>query len=352
MRNDATISGTGAAIDSRRTSHKASIGLIFLLLSGCAGIDRNAAKSLGSAGQSAASALAHQALDAQTQMESLPEWLETREALNCVNRPNSAAITSCLDGVQKRYPMAPPPSPAGTPVPPQVQIVTVLKARVQAANALADAYQAFINAAQYDAGSEVIKSMTNATTAVNNLAEAAKLLPGGASVISIPEDVLKGLTDAAGFIAEERQRQQLLAASKDLHKAAESLLSSLKVEKSAFESLVSNLDVEASTLYKSFVTAGMVDYREALTPLLHDIAPNATFVANPPKEYMGAIHLASSYSLTARAKKSRAQHIANYDAEIEALNATVEAHVKLENKQPLDISQIVAAVQRLRSVVQ
>src|ERR1700733_11827794 len=184
-------------------------------LAACAGIDRNSGQALGTAGQTAAQAMADQATAATTSLGELTEWFAVGGALVCANIPPGSTRATCLQNA--RVAANNPDKGLQTA---QQQLVKVMKARADAALALRDAYQSFVNLATYDAGSETQQAIQNAVGAINELTKAAAAIaPQGAALAPISSTFTTVTANIGGIIASERQRQVMLAASKDLHRA-------------------------------------------------------------------------------------------------------------------------------------
>lgn len=339
------------------TSSRLSLPCLLILAAaaavvGCAGIDRQSGKALGTAGQTVAQTLQDQTDAARKTLEVLPEWWAVHDALVCANVPPGDLRTTCLNNVRDAIRRPLPTTPLTEA---QKTLVTVMAKRATAAGALRDAYQAFVNLATYDAAAETETAIKGAFGAINDLSQAAAALaPQGVALPTISStfaDVAGGL---GGIFAEERQRKLILAASLDLHRAADAMTKALTVERdqAASESLLSTLRDEQDVLYSSFVQAGLINPRDALSPLLAEIAPGIQMVQVPPAANNAEVIVtAAVISLAERSRRQQEAVVSSYDAALAALKALSAEHAKLEAHQQLNLDSILGEAQRIKAVL-
>src|SRR5579862_1764497 len=243
------------------------IWIAAMAVAACSGIDRDSAKALGTSGVTATQALTDQATAAQKTLTELPEWWGVHDALVCANTKPGPLRTACLDTVRQEVKQ---PQSATPLTKAQQQLVVVMQKRAAAAGALRDAYQAFTDLATYDAAAETEKSIQTAFGSINQLSAAASAIaPAGVVLPTISTTFTAVASGIGAVIAEQRQKQLLLSASRDLHTACDAMVKALTVEadQAASESLLSTLREEQDQLFSTFVQSGLVAPRDALSAL-------------------------------------------------------------------------------------
>jgi hypothetical protein len=343
----------------RHGHHEGGIAVIHLMIvlacmsviAGCAGMSRESGKALGDAGQVAAQALADQSDAARKTLDVLPEWWGVHDALVCANVAAGAPRTTCLDEVRAQV-----TNPQSRTQLSQAQkdLSIVMAKRTAAATALRDAYQSFVTLATYDAGAETEKAIKTALGAVNDLTKAAATIaPQGVALSAVSATFTSATSRVGGFVAAIRQEHQMLLASHDLHAASDAMTAALAVErdKAAAESLFALLRAESDQLYSSFVQSGLVAPKDALAPLLAQIAPGVQMAQVTPSANADVIAIAAVISLVERSRRQQAAMAASYDAALAALKSLSAEHAKLERGQRLDLSGILGQAKRVEAIL-
>jgi hypothetical protein len=323
--------------------------LLAILVAACSTIDRDGAKSLGLAGQSATQALGDQVEAAQTALDVLNEWWAVHDALICANVTVAVARRACLENVASTSTAIHPPSLEQD----RVRLSDVMSKRAQAIRELNAAYAAFAALADYDAGKETATAINGAFAGINALSAAASgLVPGGAALPTIASGFATAASGIGALGADSEQDRLMLAASKDLHKAVDALIAALKVERdrAASESLLSQLQTERAALYDSAVDAGLVAPNELLNSFFKKTYPNLT-LARPPEANADVIKAAARAAAKAERAEAQAAVIQSYDAALATLEAVSEEHGSLEVRRPLDVDRILGAAKHLDSVL-
>ena len=119
----------------------------------------------------------------------------------------------------------------------------------------------------------------------------------------------------------------------------------------AYISLQKVLRVESDTLYSAFVQSGLISPREALMPLLLQIAPNAQMVQSPPSANDDVIRTAATLSLAEQSKRKQDAIAASYDASLAALKALSAEHEKLKNGHEINLDSIVSQAKRIQTLL-
>lgn len=334
-----------------RALSRAVAVIALTVITGCSGIDRDSAKALGSTGVTATQALTDQATAAQKTLSELPEWWGVHDALVCANTKSGQLRTVCLNNVRQEVKQ---PQSATPLTKAQQQLMIVMKKRAAAAGALRDAYQAFMDLATYDAAAETEKSIQTAFGSINQLSAAASAIaPAGVVLPTISATFTAVVSGVGAVIAEQRQKQLLLSASRDLHTACDAMVKALTVEadQAASESLLSILREEQDQLFSTFVQSGLVAPRDALSPLLSEIAPGIPMVQTPSAANTDVINTAVMISLSERSRRQQAAIVASYDSALAALKALSAQHSKLEAGQPVDLTMILGQANEITTIL-
>lgn len=333
------------------TALRVQVFFMILFLIGCASV-RDSGKALGTAGQTATQTLVDQTETARKTLNALPEWWGVHDALVCANiKSGSEGRTACLNYLNNSVHQPQPGRPLTNA---QKTLLEVMSKRIVAEQALRDAYQSFTNLAIYDAGAETEQAIKGALGAVNDLtAAAATIAPQGVALHAISSTFTTVASGLGNFIASERQEQLIIAANDDLHKATDAMILALTVErdKAASISLFTTLGAEGDALYSAFVQSGLVSPRDALAPLLMQIAPNAQMVQTPPSANDDVIRTAATVSLAEQSRRKQNAIASSYDASLAALKALSSEHVKLKNGHAINLDSIISQAKRIQTLL-
>jgi hypothetical protein len=322
--------------------------LVTLGLQACAGIDRDSSKALGEAGQATSQALVDQDTAAASRLDSIPQWMSVREVLQC-SVVSTALQDSCVNGA-----LNPPAAEAAnraTINTNAAKLAAIMRSRAAAAQALRNAYTAFVDLATYDASAEAKKSVQTAADSIDGLSTTiGALIPAAAVAAPISKEVGALLADVAGFFAAERQQALLLQASKALHKACDAFAIDLNIERDyAAGPLIATLQIEAGSTYSSFVAVGLVSPSQALSPVLQAVAPGTGFVSAPPTANAKIIRTAAGTYLTTTSVLQAKQIRDSYNKAVEALQALSVQHQNLETNAGIDLADVMVLVQSLQT---
>jgi hypothetical protein len=344
----ARFAGSFAEKNNMRLPRTASF-LFAILVAACSSIDRDSAKSLGLAGQSATQSLAGQVEAAKTTLDVLNEWWAVHDALVCSNVTVAVARRACLENVASASTAIHPPSLEQD----RVRLSDVMSKRAQAIRELNAAYSAFSALADYDAGKETATAINGAFAGINALSAAASgLAPGGAALPTIASSFTTAASGIGALGAEHEQARVMLAASKDLHTAVDALIAALKVERdrAASESLLSQLQTERAALYDSAVDAGLIAPNESLTAFFQKTYPNLN-LARPPEANADVIKAAARAAARAERAQAQAAVLQSYDGALATLEAVSEEHGSLEARKVPNVDHILGAAKHLDSVL-
>ncbi len=322
--------------------------LLVTLLSGCAAtkFDKVGAMSLSIAGQAAAHSLQQQAAQVSSSLEILPMTISVKEILDCRGVRLGYLRTTCIEHAS---------SSASGMEPQRKALLGILEKRQKALKALGDAYLAFGDFANYDAGKETAQAVETAFGKINTLTGSLNsLLPVGMAIAPITATITKVLGGLGAISADNRQAELMLATSKDLHTAVDAMIRVLKSEEdfTAMRSLMVELQDEQDRLEKSTLEAGLASSMSVLGPFYSKVAPDITLTSSPLSANVD-LATASAKQVLAQTMSSREKVIESaYDQAVTALSAVSAEHQKLESNQGVNVSLILAEVQHLRDIIQ
>jgi hypothetical protein len=118
----------------------------------------------------------------------------------------------------------------------------------------------------------------------------------------------------------------------------------------AMKSLMVELQDEQNRLEKSTLEAGLASSMSVPGPFYSKVTPDITFASSPPPANLD-LATASEKQVLAQTMSSREKVIESaYDQAVPTLSAVSTEHQKLEAKQGVDVSLILAEVQYLRDI--
>lgn len=352
--------------------HARFVAIIALcLVAGCTGLDRPAARALGTAGKAAVLALEDQTDATRKSLASVPKWITAREALVCVALAPGQLRSTCLANAQRnafsaldsirRSAESPDKQKEIEEVMHLVEslekIDKVLVARRVVLETQGAAYQSFVDLADYDAADATKKNIGTLLAGVDelekSLAAAGVALPALPLAASALQTLEQGFTEGLSLLAEERQARQLLAASKALHVATDRIIRALRAERSlaASKSLQAEIIAIQDRLYTSLAAAGLIAPQDALKPLFNDIRPGSELAKTPPAANSDAYAVTIAITVHAESVKKQRAVADAYDAALDTLENVSLQHAKLETKRGLDIGEILDQVKRLERIL-
>jgi hypothetical protein len=348
---------TGALLALRNVAAAAFLST----LTACVTLDHNTAASLGTAGMQATQVLSTQSSGAIEALGDLSLWWGVHDTLVCVNvsadEPKEDRDSKELKEVKQAKKakadkeakqacvanLAPPHQD------PNVEkLVNVLNKGKQAIETLNQAYAAFVDLAHYNAGEEAAKALNTSFTDINGFLTAASTLPGAVALAPISTTVEKAVAGVVGFVADNKQNAQILAANKDLQTANDALYSGLSAESKAMTSILVTLQAERQALYSSGFDAGLIDPTDILTPIFDQAYPGLR-LQKPIEANRDVVQAAAKNVRAQQDKQVDAAIASSYASSLSTLHALSAQHQKLAEKKALNIGQIQTEVSNLKS---
>jgi len=311
--------------------------LVATFLSSCTTVDRNAAATLGTAGENATQALSSQAAQASETLGDLNQWWGIHDELVCINAPNADARVACIKGAS-----APAPDPSVT------QIIDLLAKHKQAIDTLNQAYAAFVDLAHYNAGQAATAALNTAFANVNSFTGAVSALPGATAIAPISTTVEKATAGALSIIADNEENAQILAANTDLETANDALYKGLQTESTAMTSLLVTLQAEREALYQSGFDAEIISPTDVLTPVFSEAYPGIHLQAAPAAN-RDVIAAAAKNVISIENQITNTAVSKSYTDALATLQAVSAQHKKLAAAQPLNLDQIEGDISSLQT---
>ena len=321
-----------------------TVVLALTVISGtaCTTVDHNAAASLGTAGVQATQVLSAEASGAVQTLGNLNKWWAVEGTLVCINTNTPDLRKTCTGYVAKH--------PEDPSAPQLAQIIGVLNKQKQAIDTLNQAYAAFVDLAQYNAGQEATAALSTSFSDINSFLSAVSALPEAKPIPAISSTLEKVTGGVVGLVADNRQNAQILAADKELGIANEALYEGLKAETSATSSLLLELNSERDKLYERAFDAGLISPMTVLTPVFSEAYPGIQ-LQPPPAANQDLVKAAAKIVVSLQNQQASAAVISSHQAAIATLQALQAQHGKLRTKQGIDLAEIKTEVSNLKADV-
>lgn len=313
-----------------------------ILSTACVTVDHNAAETLGTAGMKATEVLSAETRGAVQTLGDLNQWWHVEGTLVCVNAKKPDLRRTCIENIAKE--------PEDQSLPQLAQIIDILNKQKQAIDTLNQAYAAFVDLAQYNAGQEAAAALKTSFSNINSFLGAVSTLQGVSPIPAISSTLEKFTGGAIALIADSRENAQILAANKDLRVANEALYQGLNAETSAMSNLLSQLQVEGGTLFKQGVDAGLISPLGVLAPVFSEAYPGIQ-LQSPPKANQDVVRAAATVVVSIQDQQTSAAVVASHQAALLTLQALQAQHAKLESKQGIDIAEIKMETANLKADV-
>jgi hypothetical protein len=318
------------------------LALAVVSVTACATVDHNAAASLGTAGVQATQVLSAETSGAVQTLGNLNKWWAVEGTLVCIHTKTHDLRKACIAYVAKQ--------PEDPSVPQLAQIMVALNKQKQAIDTLNQAYAAFVDLAQYNAGQEATTALNTSFSDINGFLSAVSALPGVTPIPAISSTLEKVTGGVVALVADSRQNAQILAANRDLGVANEALYQGLNAETAVMRSLLSELNIEGSKLYERAFDVGLISPMGVLTPVFTEAYPGIQLQSAPPAN-QDVVKAAAQIVVTLQNQQASAAVASSHQAAISTLHALQAQHAKLQSKQGIDIAEIKTEIGNLKADV-
>lgn len=304
-----------------------------LTLTACATAPRGPAGRLADAGTTAATTLA-------TDVDALSLSLDRGEAGEAFERTWQTCANSRLACTPQLVPDANAKR--------RHQLADAVRSRARALHALAGAYAALKEEADYEGRADLKGATLAAAGAVDAY---VSLVAKAAPQAAIADAALKPLTGIAGeiggTIGGARQRRRIIAASRAIGAATARLQLALKGEAGVFDSIAGYIVLQQTAARLALLDAGMVSSSDLLAPMAQDLDVKLAAGADAAVARSPGALAAVKASVQALSAADVAAVQARYRDGIAALGALAAAHADLEANRPVsveDVAQTLAAL--------
>ena len=313
-----------------------------LALGACAAAPRAPATSLSQAGLKASNAFATDVRTLSTQLA----YVDAADAFSstyerCVGRPTCTPreLSPAQEALQEELRTE------------RRNLAAAVAARATALDALGAAYSALEQEAASNGSADLEGAARRLVTGVNSYVDSVSTLTGNpiASVISAPVgEVISGITAEVG---ERRQRRRIIAGSRAIATAVQSLRNALSEESRVFDTMDDYVVLHRTGVLRAMLDSGLA----SRSPTFTSFAQNMNITPAPGAEGVIASSVAVRAALDAVVEaNARADVIAmqqRYRMSLEALDALLVGHRELEQTRSVSLATIERVIARLQAVV-
>lgn len=318
---------------------KTSFAVAFsaLLLTACSSVDLDAAKKLGATGVTTATALRDDSKDIQHEIAVFEDrdtlFQVVTELRACEDRAQAAKTVCTLKATDIEI---------DTKNESIASLSKSLTERTKAFEKLLETYTSFEALASYEASEEAEKAVGALIKQVNSFITAVNALPVP-MLAAVPL-----VTGTAGEIAkvgvtlfaEEKQKKEVMAASKLVREAVTGLRDATAREKEVATSLRVVINAHRNVIKIALMKEGVVGYSEDLKVLIEDLKLTPTKDMDAALAKSGPLKGAMIRVLEQRAEREDAKISSRYQDLLTTLSKLIQEHEKLEQGKPLDLAAL------------
>lgn len=234
----------------------------------------------------------------------------------------------------------------------RLKLAEAVSARARALDALGAAYSALAEEADSNGSADLEGAARRLVTGVNGYVASVSALTGAnpiASAISAPVgEVVAGI---AAEIGERRQRRRVIAGSRAIAAAVQTLRNGLGEEARVFDTMDDYIILHRTAVRLAMLDAGLVSRSPTFTALAQNMgvapAPGAdAVIANS-----AAVRAALDATVEANARADVIAMQQRYRTSLEALDALLAGHRELEQTRSVSLADIERVIVRLQNVV-
>ncbi|WP_439471621.1 hypothetical protein [Brevundimonas sp.] len=227
------------------------------------------------------------------------------------------------------------------------KLIRAINLRAEALTALADAYRALGQEAQYNAEGAMETVVGRLTRSVNAYADVID--PGAGTLVNAP--LGQGISMGAGLLARDRQRTRLRDGSARIRAAVVLLRTSLGAEVRLFDALSGSFAEQEGATIEALYAAGLI----SRSPLLAQMATDLGVTMAPEAEQVLATDLRARGALQAYVRGQANDRVrlqaARYDAILNALAKLEAAHADFETVGGADIADLNRAIGEITALI-
>lgn len=227
------------------------------------------------------------------------------------------------------------------------KLTRAINLRATALTALADAYRALGQEAEYDAEGAMEAVVGRLTTSVNAYADVVAL--GTGSLVSGPAGGAVSLD--AGLLARDRQRARLRDGSARIRQAVVLLRRSLGEEVRLFNTLSATFAEQEGAAVEALYDAGLISRAPLLEPMAQSLGLKLTMEAEQVLAMNPSARTAAVAFLRGQANDRVRLQAARYDAILQTLDKLEAAHTDFETLGAADIADLNRAIVRITTLI-
>jgi hypothetical protein len=308
---------------------------VSLALSGCATAPRAPATSLSQAGIQASNAFATDVRSVASQLaylDAVDAFATTLQYCQNTNIPCEAQVPSGTVSQQRR------------------KLAEAVTARANALDALSAAYAALGQEAASNGSADLAGAADRLVAGVNRYTSAVTAL-GGAPAALMTAPVGEVVHGIASEIGERRQRQRILAGSRAIAAAVQSLRSGLDREAQVFDTIADYLVTQRTAARLVMMRTGLASRDAVFSALVANLGVTPTGAAGGMVS--SSVPVQTALDATVRAT-SQAEVLAtqqSYRASLQALDALIAAHRQLEQRRSVSLDGVNRALGQLETAI-
>lgn len=310
------------------------VGGLCLSLTACASVPRDQASQLAKSGAEASDLAAQEVRDLSGRLdrqEELTAFTATWETCVELADPNQCEPVEQSDANAQEV----------------QKLIRAINLRADALTALADAYRALGQEAEYDAEGAMETVVGRLTTSVNAYADIIQ--PGSGTLISAP--LGQAISQGAGLLARDRQRARLRNGSARIRAAVGLLRQSLGGEVRLFNALSGSFAQQEGAAVEALYEAGLIERAPLLKPIADDLGVTLTpateqILASNPSARGAALAF-----LRGQANDRVRLQAARYDAILKTLGKLETAHTDFETLGGADIADLNRAIADITALI-
>lgn len=323
-------------VDSLKTKKYIAAAFSALLLTACSSVDLDAAKKLGATGVTTATALRDDSKDIQHEIAAF----EDRDTLFQV----VTELRACEDRAQANKTVC---TLKASDIKVEVENKNIAKLskslaeRTKAFEKLLETYTSFEALATYEASAEAEKAVGGLIKQVNSFITAVNVLPATAAAVPLVTATAGEIAKVGvSLFAEEKQKKEVMAASKLVREAVTGLRDATAREKEVATSLRVVINAHRNVVKIALMKEGVVGYSEDLKGLIEDLKLTPTKDMDAALSKSSPLKGAMIRVLEQRAEREDAEISSRYQDLLTTLSKLIQEHEKLEQGKPLDLAAL------------
>lgn len=310
-----------------------AVSAVLLALGACATAPRTPAANLSQAGIKASNAFATDVRTLSTELA----YLGAADAFSatydwCTTRPTCTPRETNAQVARQR-----------------AQLAEAIGARANALDALGAAYSALAQEAAANGSADLEGAARRLVGGVNSYVASVTAMTGTPIANAITAPVGEVIEGIAAEIGERRQRHRLIAGSRAIAAAVQTLRNGLAAEANVFDSLSRYVVDHRTAAQLAMVEAGLISRMPTFDALAQSLGVTPVDGAESIIAQTPAVQTALDATMRANAQADVIGMQQRYRTSIEALDALLVAHRELEQTRSVSLAGVDRALARLEN---